>query len=138
MFSRCHPASIPNSVWIATSTAIPQLLQLSLTVGTGGSQVPVLRETDGKFYLLTREVVFTEKVPTLGTEGDIGLFDFSQYQVGLRGDMSLEQSGHVGFTRDTTYFRGLLRADGQSAWDSPYTPKNGDTLSPFVILGDAV
>ena len=137
MFSRMHPASISNSVWVANSATIPQLTQLGVPVGTGGAHVPVLSDSNGKFTILTRPVLFTEKVPTLGTEGDIGLYDFSQYSIGLRADISLDRSTDVGFTRDTSYFRGLLRADGMPSWAKPYTPKNGDTLSPFVVLTDA-
>ena len=136
MFSRVHPASIANSVWVANPATIPQITALSVVIGTAGSHVPVMTQNDGRFFILTREVVFSEKVPNLGTAGDIGIYDFSQYSIGLRADMSLERSGHVGFTNDTSYFRGLLRADGQSSWAEPYTPKNGPTLSPFVVLGD--
>ena len=80
-------------------------------------------------------MIFTEKVPVLGTVGDIMLCDFSQYSIGLRAEVSLDRSQHVGFTRDTTYYRATLRADGRPTWPSAMTPKNGgDTLSPFVTL----
>ena len=48
--------------------------------------------------------------------------------------MSIDRSQHVGFTRDTVYYRGLLRADGRPTWPSVYTPANGSTLSPFVVF----
>ena len=134
MLARLHPASFSGSVWVANPTTIPQLMQLSIGVGMAGQVVPVLRESDGAFSLLTRPIVFSEKVPTLGTKGDIGLYDFSQYAVGLRAELRIEKSGHVGFTRDTTYYRGVVRADGQPMWDAPYTPANGSTTSPFVVL----
>jgi len=53
--------------------------------------------------VLTRPVIFTEKVAALGTVGDIGLYNFSQYVVGLRADISLAKSAHLGFTSDTSY-----------------------------------
>lgn len=141
MFARMHPASIGNSVWVINSTAIPQLLQLSVRFQNaaandfvGGSHIPVLTESNGQFKILTRPVIFTEKVPALGTQGDVGLYDFSQYAVGMRKEMSLDKSRHPGFTRDTTYYRGIVRGDGQPTWSSVYTPENGDTLSPFVVL----
>lgn len=134
MFARMAPASVPNSVWVANSTTIPQLAALTVTIGTGGSHIPVMTESNGRFTILTRPVIFTEKVPALGTVGDIGLYDFSQYAIGMRKEISLDRSQHAGFTRDTAYFRGLLRADGAPTWAKAYTPKNGDTLSPFVIL----
>lgn len=134
MFARLHPRSLGNSVWVANSTTIPQLTTLTIPVGTGGAHVPVLREADGGFTILTRPVIFTEKVPALGARGDISLCDFSQYAVGLRKEIALDKSGHIGFTRDTTHYRGTIRADGQPMWGKAYTPKYGDSLSPFVVL----
>lgn len=136
MFSRLHPASVQNAVWVANPTAIPQLLTLTVAVGSGGSHIPVMTESGGEFRLLTRPVVFTEKVPALGDRGDISLCDFSQYVVGLRAELRLERSAHIGFTRDTTYYRAVLRADGQPLLDAPYTPKHGQTTSPFVTLAE--
>lgn len=123
-----------NAVWVANSSAIPQLLQLTLGVGTGGVHFPVLRETDGRFFIFTREVLFTEKLPAVGTKGDILLADFSQYAIGLRKEISLDRSMHIGFAKDETNYRSIVRADGQGRWEKPYTPKNGPTLSPFVAL----
>ena len=93
-----------------------------------------MTQDDGRFFILTRPVVFTEKVPTLGAKGDIGLYDFSQYAIGIRKDISIDRSRHAGFTTDSTYFRGILRADGTPTWRQAYQPKNGDTLSPFVTV----
>jgi len=133
MFARLHPASVSKSVWVANSSTIPQLTILE--VGAGNTHVPVLRSTEGGFEILTRPVIFTEKTAALGTVGDIMLCDFSQYAVGLRKEVSVDRSQHVGFTRDTVYYRGTLRADGRPTWLSAVTPKNGgDTLSPFVTL----
>jgi HK97 family phage major capsid protein len=101
----------------------------------GGVPVPVLRDDGtGGFTILTRPVIFTEKVPALGDKGDIMLADLSQYAVGLRAEILLEKSAHVGFKDDSTWYRAIVRADGQPTWDQPYTPAYGDTLSPFVVL----
>lgn len=134
MFARLMPASIPNAIWVCNSTAIPQLLQLSIPIGVGGSQIPVLNESNGVWRMLTLPVIFTEKTPALGTKGDIGLYDFAQYAIGLRADFTLAKSQHVGFTTDTTYYRGIIRVDGQPKLTKPITPVHGDTLSPFVVL----
>jgi HK97 family phage major capsid protein len=134
MFNRLHPACFANACWICNANTRAQLLRLSMAVGTGGNHIPVLTGTAGKFEMLTLPVVFTEKTPALGSEGDILLADFSQYGIGMRREMGLDQSAHVGFTRDTTYYRGLLRADGAGKWLSAYTPKNGASLSWCVTL----
>ena len=134
MFARTHTASVGNSVWVANPTCIPQLLGLSVDVGTGGSFIPAMIESGGQFTMLTRPVLFTEKLPTLGTVGDIILADFSQYTVGLRRGFVIDRSSHVGFRTDETGWRLILRADGQGRWKSAFTPKNGDSQSWCVAL----
>jgi HK97 family phage major capsid protein len=134
MFARLHPGSYANSVWVANSTAIPQLLQLSIPLGTSGSHVPVMSESNGKFTMLTRPVIFTEKAQSLGTKGDIMLADFSQFVVGMRAEFQLAKSAHIGFETDSSAYRGVIRVDGQPKLSAPITPLHGDTLSPFVVL----
>jgi len=134
MFARLHPGCVGNSVWIANNTTIPQLLRLSIAVGTGGSVVPALTESNGEFRMLTRPCIFTEKLPALGTVGDIILADLSQYSIGLRKEISLEKSIHVGWQNDTSGYRSILRADGQGRWSSALTPRHGDSLSWCVAL----
>lgn len=134
ILARLNPASFSRSVWVANQTCIPDLLSLTIDVGTAGSYVPVLQESGGQFTILTRPVIFTEKVPALGSANCIGLFDFSQYIIGMRREMALEKSNAPGWFEDEISFRMLLRWDCQPAWDTVLTPKNGDTLSPFVVL----
>jgi HK97 family phage major capsid protein len=132
MFSRLHPSSIANAIWVASSTTIPALMSLS---NANAPLVPlVTQQSDGKLYMLSKEILFTEKLPTLGNQGDILLADFSKYAIGLRQGTTLEQSQQAGFTTDSTYFRVITRLDGQGTWKAPVTPKNGSTLSWCVTL----
>ncbi len=135
MENRLHPASVNNAIFVAAPGTRAQLLQLTIPVGTaGGSWVPVLEGGPGKYTLLKRPCIFSEKLPQLGAQGDILLADFSQYSIGLRKEMSLDKSGHAGFTRDTSHFRAILRGDGMGKWSSAYTPKAGASLSWCVTL----
>jgi HK97 family phage major capsid protein len=137
MFARMHPALVGESVWVANTATIPQLLTLSMAVGTGGSHIPVLQPSSAPgvdFTILTRPVVFTEKLPTLGTKGDILFAAFSAYFIGMRKEVSVEKSMHVGWSTDESGYRAILRADGMGSWNKPATPKNGDTLSWAVTL----
>jgi len=134
MFARLHPACVSNSVWVASPTTIPQLSTLSLTVGVGGAPIPVMTSDSGQFIILTRPVLFSEKMSALGAVGDILLADFSQYAVGLRKEVSIDKSQHLGFQQDISTYRGIVRVDGQPLWADPYTPVNGDSLSCFVTL----
>lgn len=134
MFARLAPQCIQNAVWVANATTIPQLLTLTIPIGTGGSVVPVMTESNGEFRILTRPVIFTEKVQALGTKGDIILADFSQYAIGLRKEVSLDKSNAPGWTEDLTDYRTIIRVDGQGTWNKPITPQHGDTLSWCVTL----
>jgi HK97 family phage major capsid protein len=135
MMAAMFAGSFNNSVWVCHQTTIPQLLTLSIAIGTGGAHIPVMRESDGVFSILTRPVLFTEKTEALGNKGDIMLCDFSQYCVGLRQGMRIDTSIHVGFSTDELYARLIERHDGQPLWDKPLTLLDGATkVSPFVCL----
>ena len=136
MFARVAPACLANAIWIANQTAIPSLLQLSVVVGAGGSHIPVLQQ-DGKggFTILTRPVIFTEKVPALGSKGDILLADLSQYVIGMRLEVMMTKSAAVHWTTDESAFRTIARVDGQGSWKEPIKPKNGEPVSWCVALG---
>ena len=136
MLSRLHPASYNDSVWVCNATAIPQLLLLTVPIGTGGSHIPVLEQNDIAFTMLTRPVIFTEKLPALGTKGDIMLCDFSQYTVGLRSELGIERSNAPGWHEDESSWRAIVRADGTGRWAKPFTPLNGNTQSWCVALAD--
>jgi HK97 family phage major capsid protein len=84
--------------------------------------------------MLTRPVIFTEKLPALGKKGDIVLCDFSQYAIGIRREVLLDKSIHVGWATDSTGYRAIMRVDGAGTWSAPIQPKDGDTLSWCVTL----
>ena len=140
MWSRLWPAGQNNACWVANIETFPQLATMSLTVNVGG--VPVYmpaNQVAGRPYreLMGNPIFYTEKMQALGTAGDIGLADFSQYLVGERngGAPQIASSIHIKFDYDQTAFRFVLRYDGQPSWLSTLTPKRGSkSLSPFVVL----
>ncbi|WP_437206628.1 phage major capsid protein [Planctomicrobium sp. SH664] len=134
MFSRMHDAGRSRAVWIANSSAIPALLSLVQTVGTGGDTIPVMTEGPDGFKILTRPVLFTEKLPAIGTKGDIVFADLSQYVVGLRQEMRIDYSPFSKFESNQILFRAMARVDGRGSWKTVLTPKNGPTQSWVVTL----
>jgi len=135
MMARMFAGSFANSVWVAHQTTIPQLLTLSVAIGTGGDHIPVMTKGKNGFEILTRPVIFTEKTEALGNKGDIMLCDFAQYVVGLREELRLEYSPHVYFTTDQIAARLIARHDGMPLWDQALTLEDGSTtVSPFVTL----
>ncbi len=135
MFARMHPMSLPNSTWVVNQTALPQLLKLSIPIGTGGVFVPVLNESSGSYTILGRPVVFSEKMNPIGDLGDIALVDFTQYVVGvMKNGLRIDSSAHIKFESDQTVFRTLWRGTGKTLWRTAFTPANGNTLSWAVTL----
>ena len=139
MWSRLYPAGQMKAIWVANIECFPQLASMAFAVGAGG--IPVWMPAGGVSgspyaTLMGRPILFTEKMQALGTQGDIGLADFSQYLVGEKaGGVQVATSMHVYFVYDEMAFRFVLRYDGQPWWLSALTPRRGTaTLSPFVVL----
>lgn len=136
MFARMYPAGQQRAIFLANHNTIPQLLTLSLAVGTGGSNVPVLTESNGQFKILGRPVIFTSHMPTLGDADDIMYVDLSQFAIGIRRDLRVENSQIPGWRYDQMSYRAILRWDAMGTWSAPITPKNGSTLSWCVSLAE--
>ena len=136
MYARMLPASLNNAVWIVTPDAFPELATMALSVGTGGAPVWLPNGQDAPYStLLGRPVIVSEKVSTLGGQGDISFVDFSHYLIGDRMAMSAQSSTDFRFGTDTTAYRVITRVDGRPWLQSAVTPRNGGSpLSPFVQL----
>ncbi len=136
MQSRLLPGEIGNAVWIASESTMPQLLTMALVVGTGGISVPLLQRNGTNWSLHGIPLYFTEKLPTLGNDGDIMLCSRRHYNIGIRADVTLKRSEGVAFMRDSEVYRAVVRVDGQPAFSKPITLHNGNQVSPFVKLGE--
>jgi HK97 family phage major capsid protein len=137
MYAQMLPSSLSRAVWICSPDAIPQLLQMSLTVGTGGNSMFVVNATDSMpMSIFGRPLIITEKASSLGTRGDLSFVDLSYYLVGDRQQMSMDSSTDYRFGNDQTTFRIIQRVDGQPWLKSAITPQNGSSnkLSPFIEL----
>ncbi|MFB7440247.1 phage major capsid protein [Streptomyces mirabilis] len=137
MYARMLPSSLGNAVWMCSPDALPQLLQLSLTVGTGGNSVFVVNAAAGMpMSIFGRPLIITEKGGILGARGDLAFVDLSYYLVGDRQIMTADSSTDYNFGTDKTTFRIIQRVDGRPWIQSAITPANGSTstLSPFVEL----
>ncbi len=136
MYARMIPSSKGNAVWIVNPTTFIQLQTLSIAVGTGGAPVMLMNLANGPVpTMLGRPVIETEKVPALGAANDICFIDFKYYLIGDRPGSGLETSPHVQFMNDITVMKLTARNDGRPWIQSAFTPTNGDTLSPFILLG---
>ena len=143
MYARMLPTSLASAVWVCAIDTFPELATMALSVGTGGGPVWIGNFAGGQggadtppMTILGRPVIFTEKVPALGTTGDISFVDLSYYLVGDRQQVEVMASEHAFFQNDQTAYRLIERVDGRPWLQSPLTPHNGssNTLSPFVQL----
>lgn len=138
MYARMWAPSIPRSKWYVNQDVYPQLLTMSLIIGTGGVPVflpPGAASAAPYGTLLGRPIQPIEQASTLGTVGDVMLADYSQFAMIEKGGLMAASSMHVRFLNDEQVFRFTMRNDGQPLWHSTLTPANGsNTVSPFVAL----
>ena len=124
-----------SAVWLANHNCLPQLAKMNSPVGTGGSLVyQSSAAVDVPDMLLGRPIYYTEYAKTLGTTGDILCCNFGEYLEGVYQPLQSAESIHVRFLNNERTFKFWLRNAGAPWWKTALTPKNGDTLSPFVKL----
>jgi HK97 family phage major capsid protein len=140
MWSRLFANSQDNAVWLINQNVWPELFNLYLAVGAGGSAVflpPGGLSQSPYSTLMGRPIIPIEQCQSLGTSGDIILADFNGYQLADKGAMQSDMSVHVRFIYDESVFRFVYRVDGQPILASPVTPYKGGanyTQSHFVKL----
>lgn len=136
MLSKLLPSSLNRAIWIIHPYVLAQLVQLADAGGrvvwvpnNGGAQ----KKVPGTLFGL--DVLTTEKVPALGTKGDVMLVDPTMYVVGDRMQIEIAASEHVNFLKNQTTWRVVERVDGQPWLDNVITLQDGaSTVSPFVVL----
>jgi HK97 family phage major capsid protein len=138
MYSKMYPGGYDNAVWVASHSILSQLLTM-VDAGNHNIWVPSVGGSISQKVpatLLGRPIYFTEKVPTLGSEGDLSFIDFSQYATGLKRGAIVERSNAPAWNRDAISFRIILRCDGAPLWDQSLTLADGTETSWCVTLGN--
>ena len=145
MFACMLPSSHPYAIWVINPSVLPDLIGM-----TSGDAAPAaasnpiwLNRNMGATSpipgtIFGRPFFISEKMPALGSQGDIGYFDMRYYLIFNRQAITIDASTHVAFTTDETCWRFVLRVDGQCWPQSTITPRNAaapvTTISPFVVL----
>lgn len=137
MLSKILPAYMSRCEWEANPTTLPQLAMIKddagnsmwrdAQMGAAGPLPPTL---------LGRPVKFTEKVPVLGTAGDLNLVVPALYLEGLRSGVEIGVSEDFLFSTDQVAYRAKIRHDGQPWIKGTYKMADGSNseLSGFVQL----
>ncbi len=128
-----------NGLWIASQSVLPSIYALNGPAGNASYVwIPNARDK-APGTLFGYPLVFSEKPPALGTQGDIGIYDLSYYLVGDRQNTTVESTKFDRWQYDQTSWRVVHRVDGQPWLSTWFTLQDGaSTVSPFVILGAAV
>jgi HK97 family phage major capsid protein len=149
MLAALLPESINRFVWLASPSALPQLLQL--TDGTGRAAVIQVGGFAGgpQFSLAGRPLVITEKLSALGTKGDLMAIDRRHYsicdhvgaeqnEIGASRSVIVAFSAEASqtyFTKNQSVFIVGITVDGRPWLDNVITLQDGaTTVSPFVVL----
>lgn len=110
--------NLAGAIWIVSQSAL--------------QQVELLRSPDG--MLLHLPMFYTNRLPTLGTAGDLILVDCSKYVVLDGVDISVRASPHVGWTQDTTLLKFTWWLDAACGVKAALTMEDGTVVSPVVVL----
>lgn len=129
-----------RGVWLASQSVLPALMNLEGPPGNPallwiGAFQPGGIANGIPGTLLGYPIIFVEKLPALGYQGDIGLFDFSYYLLGDRQATTVESTKFEKWREDKTSWRMVHRVEGRPWLSAPLTYEDGVTqVSPFVTL----
>ena len=125
-----------GAMWLLTRATLTEILDIKSGVFNGTA----IDETKGMPLflpgfsiaagipktILGYPYALTDKLPAVGTKGDLILGNLSAYYIGDRGGLMVASSIHDRFRYDETVFRFVKRVDGQCALSNA-----------FVVLDDA-
>jgi HK97 family phage major capsid protein len=143
MWARLHPRARSTAVWLYNKDVDPQLFEMHSIVpnradtdDVGGYTTRLLTmRGDGGFNLIGRPMIPIEYAATLGTAGDVILWDPASYFTATQSGLEGASSIHLRFDYLETAFRWVFAVDGQSAIDSAITPFKGtNTLTNIVTV----
>ncbi len=124
------PYSWKGAVWACSPTVLAQIVKIP-------NYFINMAEHDeaNAGTLMTRPLFVTEKLASLGSSGDLLLFDPWLYIIGARQEVLIDVSPHVSFANFQTNFRIWLRLDGKCQVSGPITLQDRVTkVSPYIIL----
>ncbi len=125
-----------NPVWHISRSQMSNLLELN-GPAINPSYVFIPNTRDGApATLMGFPIVWDDKLPAVGTQGNVLLADWNYYIVGDRQDTTIESTQYDRWRYNQTSWRAVHRVGGQPWMSAPITYSDGSTtVSPFVILG---
>lgn len=132
MLQRALPTA--NLIWVASQSTMAELLTMNGPSGNPsylwGNATSGIPNT-----LLGRPIYFTDKLPALGSTGDILLVDPSYYIIGDRQALTIDMSTENRFEFEQATWRASIRLDGKMWLEAPITyAGDASQVSPAVAL----
>jgi HK97 family phage major capsid protein len=140
MFARAKQGG--SYVWLASQTIIPQLAAMTdagtHAVWIGGRDGNGAAQGPMPSTLFGVPIIFADRLPALGTKGDLSLVDLSYYLIKDGSGPAAASSEHVFFTSNKVVFKIVWNVDGHPWLTEPLglEGSTSNTVSPFVILSD--
>jgi HK97 family phage major capsid protein len=134
MVSRLLPSSWPRAIWGISPGAILKIANLS---GLGGLLAFLPGDDGSQGLLYGMPFYVTEKLPDLGTTGDVCLIDPYLYVIGYRAlNIGFSDQEPTAFLKYQSVYRVKARIDGQPWLNKAITlaSQASNTVSPKVIL----
>lgn len=134
------PVSWERAIWAVSPTVWAQMLSLGGAGGAPAWQInqPIAEGKNQPHFVLNGQAGFvSSKLPALGTQGDVLLFDPLLYVIGDRGALEIAASLHepTAFKNNQQVWRVTYRGDGQPWVSKAVTlPDASNTVSPYVVL----
>jgi HK97 family phage major capsid protein len=128
------PSGWKNAIWCCSPTALKQIVQLSTSyfINDGGGG----RDDGSAGTLITRPLFVTDKLPALGSTGDLIFFDPTLYAIGDRMQVAIDISDQTtGFASAQVNVRIWLRLDGKPIFGNTMTLSDTTTsVAGYVAL----
>ena len=123
-----------GAFWTINQMAMMEIMQIT---DPAGNYIWQPNARDGiPDTIFGRPVKWTEKTPTLGTQGDIIFMNPAWYYIGTKQGVTIASSEHFLFRSNRIAYRCVMRVDGQEKLPAPVFLKDGENqVSPFVVLG---
>lgn len=134
MASRLLPMSWASAIWVCSPPALAKIEQVT-------GYTPNMAR-NGEFdsccgYLSNHPLYVSDKLPALGSTGDLVLIDPSLYVIGDRAEVIVDISKEVPnyFQKNQAVYRVWLRLDGKPVLNGKVTlPQSSQEVSSIVVL----
>jgi HK97 family phage major capsid protein len=138
MLTKLLPYSYLHASWLFTVSSTSELVQLIDSSGKTAWVPNYPNQRDGEKnrsigLLFNRPMYVTEKLPALGTLGDVVLFDPSLYVIGDRQAMEIAVSPHPQFKTNQSVWRIVERVDGRPWFDQTITLADQATVVSSIV-----